>query len=1062
MNDADSGRRLLSRADRDREVVQRTAELLTSSLSLEQLFHAICSLLARFVDAPIVFIALKDADGARIAFMLENGVAGRLENRRVRPESRTAEVMRTGRPILKRRLEDWTEGRLALNLPGQPQHDERVSAIFVPLKFGAEIIGVLSVQSVQPDAYAEEDVALLQTCALYLSVRIHQAQIESQTARLENMASTDSLTGVPNRRSFSERFASEWRRAIRRQSGIALLLIDIDFFKPFNDTYGHVAGDAALQQVAGALSSCLARSEDFFARYGGEEFVAILPGTDLAGAVNVAESMRRAVIDLGIAHSGSVLGQLTISAGVAFKVPARGVAAESLLEAADAALYDAKRTGRNRIVAENYRSDAPPAYPSMVYRHNLPEVARTHAGSGENARHIRRLLRGSRAVTVSGPDGIGKSFEAIAAARRELPRCRDGVFYIDLSSATADRYVATKIAAVLRVPENLLQSPSAAVAEFLRGKRALVLLDNCDDVSGGVTEAIETILHEAREVRILATCREPLLFAGEVSYTLRPLDPQSAVDLFVDRARSATGVEIAQEAMPMVDRICRQLNGLPRAIRLAAAQLQSLPLDDLAKHLPAAGTRTPHGLLAWTYGMLPPPEQALLRTLAAFTGGATIGAVAFVGEEPDADPLARRIAALADKSLVTIESEAGEKRYLVPGSIRAFAVLAARQCDEWDELARRHARYLRDRAQALEQSYPTKAWRPALERMIPELDNVRAALMYTVTSGNDPDLGAELSANLVHFWQHTGRADSGLRWIEDLLANGRTYSPALRAKLLYAMARLDTAHSRSAFDAALEAARLWRELGDESGVAAALLEAGIACSGLGDVDAAEPYLRESCGIAEQRSDTRRIAEVLNAMSVTQQWRGDTSAARPLLERSLALFRELEDDRGVASQLGNLGDLAATTGDYDLAVALTRESLAILERLHDPQSTGWQLLNLGAFELKRGNPDAARPALRRSLELLREFRDEWLSANAIDAFARFAAMECDWPRALALAGFATRVFDAIGVPRQPPDQRDYENVLSRAVSALGEDAVRKALLEAATGSWSDAVKEALAV
>jgi diguanylate cyclase (GGDEF)-like protein len=371
VNDA-TGRAARSRADRDREVVQRTAELLTSNLSLDELFHAICSLLARFVEAPAIFIALADAEGGRVVFLLENGVAGRLENRRVRPGSATARVLRDGRPILKRRMEDWVEGRSPLNLPTHPQTDDRVSAIFVPLKFGAEIIGVLSVQSEELDAYDEEDVELLQTCALYLSVRIHQAQLETQSARLENIASTDSLTGVANRRWLNQRLSAEWRRATRRRAGIALMLIDVDFFKPFNDTYGHVAGDAALQQVAMALASCLSRPEDAFARYGGEEFIAVLPDTGLAGALTIAERMRAAVFDLGIAHSGSLLGRLTISVGVAYQIPTRSSSPESLVKAADRALYDAKRGGRNHVAAENYHSDAPPAYPAKANRHNLP------------------------------------------------------------------------------------------------------------------------------------------------------------------------------------------------------------------------------------------------------------------------------------------------------------------------------------------------------------------------------------------------------------------------------------------------------------------------------------------------------------------------------------------------------------------------------------------------------------------------------------------------------------------------------------------------------------------
>jgi len=204
-----------------------------------------------------------------------------------------------------------------------------------------------------------------------------------------------------------------------------------------------------------------------------------------------------------------------------------------------------------------------------------------------------------------------------------------------------------------------------------------------------------------------------------------------------------------------------------------------------------------------------------------------------------------------------------------------------------------------------------------------------------------------------------------------------------------------------------------------------------------------------------------MADVLNGQALSENWRGRAERAREMLEESLALFRKLEDDRGVASLLGNLGDLAATQGNYDRAVTLSRQSLAILERLHDAPSTGWQLLNLGSFELKRGNVEAARSALRRSLELVREYQDDWLSANCLDCISRLAILEKDWRRALRLAGFADCVLQSIGVPRQPPDQIDYEAVVREACAAVGEGG-RTEMQSAHTLKWPEAFHEAMQV
>ncbi len=452
--------------------------------------------------------------------------------------------------------------------------------------------------------------------------------------------------------------------------------------------------------------------------------------------------------------------------------------------------------------------------------------------------------------------------------------------------------------------------------------------------------------------------------------------------------------------------------------------------------------------------MLSPQEQRLLRALSVFAGGACAQAIAAVC------PATSALTSLVDKALVTPEVTAAGERYVVPASTRAFALERLKEEGEWEGDALLHARYFARRAQALEAAYSTREWRPALTSMLFELDNLRAALRFTVTQGYDLRLGAELTCDLVNYWQQLGRNTAGREWIEELLAReDANFSKLLRAKLLCSWARLDTARSKRALDAALQSVQLYRELGDERGLSAALFEAAAASSGIGDIDRADPWLAEALEIAQRTGDVRRMADVINGQALAENWRGHWTRAREMLEHSLALFRQLEDDRGVASLLGNLGDLAATVGDYDRAVALSRQSLAILERLHDAQSTGWQLLNLGAFELKRGNVEAARPALRRALELVREYQDDWLSANCLDCLSRLALVEKDWGRALRLAGFADGVLESIGVPRQPPDQLDYENVVREARSAVGSEAAASQMSGARAMAWSQALREA---
>lgn len=168
---------------------------------------------------------------------------------------------------------------------------------------------------------------------------------------LENLSNLDGLTGIPNRRRFNEAMDMEWFRAIRAGSSIALLMMDIDYFKSYNDTYGHVSGDDCLKQVARSMKGQMHRPADLIARYGGEEFACLLPRTDINGAIRVAENMRKAVAALRLPHTDSQISEhVTISIGVAVAKPEAEKSPAQLLASADECLYKAKNSGRNRII----------------------------------------------------------------------------------------------------------------------------------------------------------------------------------------------------------------------------------------------------------------------------------------------------------------------------------------------------------------------------------------------------------------------------------------------------------------------------------------------------------------------------------------------------------------------------------------------------------------------------------------------------------------------------------------------------------------------------------------
>lgn len=256
------------------------------------------------------------------------------------------------------------------------------SLICAPLKIQNQTIGVLGIGHHQPIQYSSEDLNILLTCAPQIAAAIQTAQyyetlkeysltlehrvtertlelelakkeLELANQELERLAIYDELTGIPNRRYFNQYLSQEWRHCLREQSSLSLIVCDVDYFKLYNDCYGHPAGDQGLRQVAQVISQSLRRSTDFVARYGGEEFVIVLPYTQREGAYQVALRIQENIALEKIVHGDSPLGPyLTVSLGIASALPVRHHSPQALLKLADQALYEAKAAGRNQIASK--------------------------------------------------------------------------------------------------------------------------------------------------------------------------------------------------------------------------------------------------------------------------------------------------------------------------------------------------------------------------------------------------------------------------------------------------------------------------------------------------------------------------------------------------------------------------------------------------------------------------------------------------------------------------------------------------------------------------------------
>jgi len=236
--------------------------------------------------------------------------------------------------------------------------------LMLPIRQGGKLWGMLIIENYsQPRSWQELEIDLLKQLVRQLGITIQQAELyqklESVNQELHRLATLDSLTQLANRYSFNIYLSQEWRRLTRERSetvksgknrsNLSLIMCDVDFFKLYNDNYGHVAGDICLQQVAQAIKETVNRPADLVARYGGEEFAVILPNTDTEGAFHIAEQIRNKVKALQIPHAKSSINQyVTLSLGVSSIVPSGESSPEELIAVADRALYRAKGQGRDR------------------------------------------------------------------------------------------------------------------------------------------------------------------------------------------------------------------------------------------------------------------------------------------------------------------------------------------------------------------------------------------------------------------------------------------------------------------------------------------------------------------------------------------------------------------------------------------------------------------------------------------------------------------------------------------------------------------------------------------
>ena len=705
-----------------------------------------------------------------------------------------------------------------------------------------------------------------------------------------------------------------------------------------------------------------------------------------------------------------------------------------------------------------------------------PEETTELVGRQADVTAVRNLLidDGARLVSLIGPGGVGKTRLAMRVAKDVDGYFPDGVVCVWLEAITDPNLVLPSIAARLGVRERSGVQLLDQVKDYLHRRRTLLVLDNFEQLAGSAS-LITELRSAAAGLQIVVTTRQRLRVDGERLFPVRPLgSPGSAhvlpveqiatfpaVQLFVQRAREANlAFALTEQNAQAVAEICSRLDGLPLAIKLAAAWCEFYAPEalvermDLLRSLSDRRTDAParHWSLAdainWSYRLLHESEQRLFRQLAVFSGGFTVSAVcSIVGatEEHEQMAVVEQVRRLTERSLLQQDDWDDDPRFTMLLTIHEFASSLLDADGAAAEVRKRHALFY----MALAEEAERESWGPnqgrCFDRLEKELDNLRAAFRWNP----DEPIGAEtrlrLATALSRFWFVRGRAEEGCKWLEEVLAAPVDVSIVALAKATNAagfLARLQRNYQR-ALELHESALSLYREAGHTSGIISALNDIGTVELQRGFFTEAKQRFQEALAFARESQDTKGIALSLDNLGNLARDEGNFAEATKYLEESFSWFQETNNPHALAWTRHNQGDIGRDQADYDLAVERYEASLAIFSELDDKGGIAWSHHALGNVAQDQGRYDIARQQYARALELFRKLNDRHGVAWTYHNLGNMDEKEGSFPSAIANHEQCLALFDELGDRRGTSWTRHN---LARVARKQGKLRLATALLE----------------
>jgi predicted ATPase/DNA-binding CsgD family transcriptional regulator len=643
---------------------------------------------------------------------------------------------------------------------------------------------------------------------------------------------------------------------------------------------------------------------------------------------------------------------------------------------------------------------------------------------------IKRNLRETRLLTLTGAGGSGKTRLAIEVAQGLIGTFADGIIFVDLAPISDPELILPTLSHALDVPDTPFRPPLAALAEHVGQREILLVLDNFEHLLSAASVVVD-VLEAAPRVKALVTSRAMLRVSGEYCFPVPPLllpdsrqatrevvEETPATALFVERARAVRPeFVVTNENAALVAEICARLDGLPLAIELAAARCRHLALATLLDRLEhrltilSGGPRdrptrqqTLRATIGWSYDLLKPAERLLFRRLGVFVGGFTLEGVEAVAGDESGESAIDLMSGLLDQSMLgSVDRPFAATRYVMLETIRELAVELLHESEEEVHLRQRHAAFyvrLAEQAEPNLEGADQARWLNLLEA---EHENIRAALRWLIDQ-DQQQLAQRLAGSIWMFWFIRGYVGEGRRWLAEALAtenadaDNRARAKALNAAAALARWQSDNLAAR-AF--AAESLARYRTVADRSGESAALDNLGWVAIGQGDYAAAASLYQEHLALNQALANAQGTGEALSQLAIIARRQGKFEQARALFAEARAIWAPIGDTQALSWVALQLGEIALEVGDHDDARAAFDEHRRLVHEIGHRQGIADSLVHAGKLAYYDGDHQEAVTLLGQARALLRDLGDP---PDAVDSFfwhARAVARNGDIDRAATL-------------------------------------------------------------